>query len=215
MRSTPSTCGTLLIATLLATGCASGGPAEKDKTFSTSGSRAADQRADQRMAKEQQIKGGEDEGKKKEADDGAVVAPAKKTLFESLGGQDGVAKVIDDFVNRINADPQVNFTRKGVKVGGLSFSRGKSLEWQATPQALATIKKNLTQFLVLKAGGPVKYDGPPFETATDGLHVSNAEFDAATGDMSATLDKLRIADQEKKELLQIMEAVRPQVVEKR
>ena len=40
-------------------GCGGGAAAKKDKDFTTSGSQEADQRADQRMAKDAQLKGGE------------------------------------------------------------------------------------------------------------------------------------------------------------
>jgi hemoglobin len=213
MRITPIL-GTLVLSLALI-GCG-GGAAEKDRTFSTSGSREADQRAEQRMARDQQLKGGADEGRKKEsADTGAVVAPAKKTLFERLGGEEGVAKIVDDFVTRLVADPQVNFERKGIKVGGLGLSRNRTVEWQATPATLAEIKKNLAQFVALRSGGPTRYDGPEFKTVAEGKKVTNAEFDAAVGDLKATLEKLQIAVQEQKELLAMMESTKPQFVEER
>ena len=47
------------------------------------------------------------------------------------------------------------------------------------------------------------------------MHISNPEFDAAVGDMKATLDKLHIGDREQKELLAIIESTRQQIVEER
>ena len=203
----------LSIVLTLVAGCG-GSAAEKDRTFSTSGSKEADQRADQRMARDAQLKGGADEGKKTESKTtGAVVAEGKKTLYDRLGSEEGVAKIVDDFITRIVADPQVNFERKGVTVGGLSLSRGKSVEWQATKGNLAEIEKDLGQYIALKSGGPTRYDGPDFKSIAAGRHVTNAEYDAAVGDLKASLEKLQIADQEQKELLAIMESARPQLVE--
>ena len=51
--------------------------------------------------------------------------------------------------------------------------------------------------------------------AHQGLVITNAEFDAAVGDLKATLDKLGMATPEQKELLSIIESTRPQVVEER
>ena len=48
-----------------------------------------------------------------------------------------------------------------------------------------------------------------------GMKVDNAEFDAAVGDMKATLDKLSVGTDEQKELLAIVESTRPQIVEKK
>ena len=47
------------------------------------------------------------------------------------------------------------------------------------------------------------------------MAITNAEFDAAVGDLKATLDKVGIADQEQKELLAIIESTRVQIVEER
>jgi hemoglobin len=47
------------------------------------------------------------------------------------------------------------------------------------------------------------------------MNISNVEFDAAVGDLKASLDANHIATQEQKELLAIIETTRPQIVEKR
>ena len=47
------------------------------------------------------------------------------------------------------------------------------------------------------------------------MHVTNAEFDAAVGDLKASLDNLGVGTEEQKELLAIVETTRPQVVTKR
>jgi len=48
-----------------------------------------------------------------------------------------------------------------------------------------------------------------------GMHVSNANFDAAIGDLKASLDKLGVPTEEQKELLAIIESTRPQVATER
>ena len=47
------------------------------------------------------------------------------------------------------------------------------------------------------------------------MHISNPEFDAAVGDLKATLNKLKIANKEQKELLSVIESTRPQIAEER
>jgi hemoglobin len=47
------------------------------------------------------------------------------------------------------------------------------------------------------------------------MKISNSEFDAAVGDMKATLDHLRVPTEEQKELLAIIETTREQIAEKR
>ncbi len=199
-----------LLLPILTAGCG-GGSEKKSHDFFTSGDREADQRADQRMAKSEQLKGtGEGAGDKSPAktDD-------KKPLFDRLGGEKGLTAVVEDFTPRVLQDPRVNWERKGVKQGGFSIHRSKPVTWNATPEAVAQLKKHLVQFLSLATGGPAHYDGREMGESHAGLHITNAEFDAAIGDLKATLDKLQVPNKEQKELLSIVESTRPQIAEER
>src|SRR2546430_16810104 len=109
----------LLLAALTATfGCRSK-PQAQNRDFFTSGSREADQRASQRMAKSEQLSGsGEGSGEKgvkkapKKAAGGtgdAVQAVNKTSLFDRLGGEKGLAAIVEDFTPRLLEDPRVNW----------------------------------------------------------------------------------------------------------
>src|SRR5437868_11135709 len=82
------------IAVALLAGC--GGPDTKNEDFFTSGNRDADQRAEQRVAKSQQIRG--------ESSNADTHKKDKKSLYERLGGEKGIALIVDDFVPRALAD---------------------------------------------------------------------------------------------------------------
>jgi hemoglobin len=210
----------VLAAALAIAGCA--GQQKKPQPFFTSGSPEADQRADQRMAKDRQLKGGNDADDAKttkasstakgDKTDEPARAPAKLTLYERLGGEEAINKIVDDFVTRALADPRVNWERKGVTQGGFSWHRNKSVEWHGNVEVM---KKHIAQFLALATGGPSTYGGKEMKQAHAGMHIANPEFDAAVGDLKATLDKVQIPNQEQKELLAIVESTRPQVVEER
>ena len=200
------------------TGCRSGTEKKKDEFF-TSGSREADQRAQQRMARDQQIAGtnGKDEAKGKTgspAETAAGKEERKMTLFERLGGENGINGIVDDFTQRAIADPRVNWERKGVKRSGF-FNRNDAITWTANEQNVNTLKQHIAQFLALATGGPAKYDGKEMAAAHAGMRITNAEFDAAVGDLKASLDKLQVATKEQKELLAIIESTRQQVVSER
>ena len=188
-------------------GC--GSEKEKDRDFHTSGSREADQRAEQRIAKDQQLKG-EGSGK-----DGEKAGDVKKSLYERLGGEKGIVLIVEDWVNRAIADPRVNWERKGVKRGGFSLKRGKSVEWSNTPENGTRLKKHIVQLLSNATGGPTTYEGRDMKEAHANMRISNPEFDAAVGDLKTTLDKLGVAVDEQKELLAVVETSRPLVVTKR
>jgi hemoglobin len=219
-----STCGLALI-----TGCGTQKQKAKSTDFFTSGSKDADQRASQRMAKEEQLSGsGEGSGQKnvkqakttndKDNTTGTNVAAkveGKLSLFDRLGGTEGLTKIVDDFIPRALQDPRVNWQRNGVTKGGFSLKRTKPVTWDSNPANVALLKKHFVQFLALATGGPAAYGGKDIKSSHAAMHISNAEFDATVGDLKASLDKLQIPNKEQKELLAIAESTRPQIVMER
>src|SRR5687767_10965870 len=89
----------LSVALGLLAGCGTADKKDKQSEFFTSGSREADQRASQRMAKAEQLDGsGEGAGEKeKKKADGSEKAEEKVPLYERLGGEQGMAKIVEDF----------------------------------------------------------------------------------------------------------------------
>src|SRR3954462_3000653 len=122
-------CALLTLLLLLANcGCRSKAQ-QKNNDFFTSGSREADQRAGQRMAKAEQLDGsGEGSGEKgvkkavrPESEGGtnkAAQAEGKMSLFDRLGGERGITAIVEDFTPRLLEDPRVNWRRVGVKQSG-------------------------------------------------------------------------------------------------
>src|SRR5205085_625371 len=100
----------------------------------------------------------------------------KKTLFDRLGGDEGVRKIVGDFVDRMLADPRVNFERKGVKRGGVLGVGGKTAEWSPTPENVERVKTHLAQFIALATGGPATYDGKEMAETHKGMAITNPEF---------------------------------------
>jgi hemoglobin len=195
----------LLIACLVLTGC--GETTTQERDFTTSGSREADQRAEQRMAKAEQLRG--------DVSSAEAQSPAKRSLYERIGGEQGVRAIVEDFVSRALADPRVNWERKAVSGGGPLNLGKKPDPWNASAENVQKMKTHIAQFLSVATGGPSEYSGRNMMEVHRGMRISNSEFDAAVGDLKATLDKLRIGIDEQKEVLAIVESTRPQVVEER
>jgi hemoglobin len=221
-----------LAATLaIVSGCGGKTAQKKNSDFFTSGSREADQRASQRMAKEEQLNGtGEGSGEKDvkkaqviESNTNNMVngtnkpaqAEGKLSLYDRLGREAGISNIVADFTPRALQDPRVNWDRKGVKQGGFSIHSGKPVTWDANPQNVQMLQAHLVQFLVLASGGPAHYEGKEIKTSHADMHISNPEFDAVLGDLKASLDRLRIPNTEQKELLSIIESTRPLIVTER
>lgn len=211
---------------VVSSGCRSGKTEKQHQEFFTSGSREADQRASQRMAKAEQLAGsGEGAGEKEKVTksvgsgsgggtNAAVKSTEKTSLYDRLGGEAGVSNIVSDAMPRLLQDPRVNWERKGGKSGSLFHSKPKET-WAATPQNVTTIKVHMVQFLTLATGGPAHYEGKQMKPTHSGMHISNPEFDAVVGDVKASLDALKIPNREQKELLAIIESTRPEIVEER
>lgn len=210
-------------------GCGGGKAKTKNTDFFTSGSREADQRASQRMAKEEQLSGtGEGAGEKgvKKAQTSetnlfvngtnrAAQAEGKLSLYDRLGAEAGISNIVADFTPRALQDPRVNWDRKGVKQGGFSLHSSKSEAWVENPDNVKLLQTHMVQFLILATGGPAHYEGKEIKATHAGMHISNPEFDAVMGDFKASLDKLRLPNTEQKELLSIVESTRPLIVTER
>jgi hemoglobin len=190
-------------------GCATGDSAkEKDDGFFTSGSPEADRRAENAVPNVKSSEG-------KVASTGDAQAEEKpRTLYQRLGEEQGIKRIVDDFIQRALEDPRVNWTRQGVV--RKSWFRSQKVEpWQATPENLNRLKLHFVQFISLAAGGPTKYDGKPLKPAHLEMQITRAEFDATIGDLKASLDTLQIAPDVQKDLLSIFESTRQQIVVER
>jgi len=70
---------------------------------------------------------------------------AQETLYERLGGHDGIRAVVDDFYDRLLADDDIG-----------RFFEGSNLE---------KLRRTQTDFLCEAAGGPETYDAEPIREA--------------------------------------------------
>ena len=150
-------------------------------------------------------------GEQRAASGKPAQALRKQTLFERLGGQEGIAAIIEDVTPRLLQDPRINWERNGV-TRSRWFHRAPAPGWRATPESVLKLKQHLAQFVGLATGGPAHYEGREMKAVHADMRIANPEFDAAIGDLKASLDKLQIPNQEQKELLAIIESTRPQIV---
>ena len=200
-------------------GCGTGKKAgNQNQPYFTSGSKEADQRATQTMAKHEQLAGsGEGAAEtdvKKSSGGQAAQATTKKSLYERLGSDRGLTALVDDFMPRALDDPRVNWDRIGVK-GKSLFRKSSTVAWNPTSEQVATLKQHMVQFLALATGGPAQYHGGEIKSVHADMQISNPEFDAVVGDVKSSMDKLQIPNEEQKELLAIFESTRPQIVTQR
>jgi hemoglobin len=115
------------------------------------------------------------------------------SLFERLGGKDGITAVIDAFVGRCAADNRING----------KFARTD----------IARLKANLIDQVCEATGGPCTYTGRDMRTTHDGMAVTGGEFEALVEDLVATLDQFGVGEAEKSELLSALAPMRADIVE--
>ena len=116
------------------------------------------------------------------------------SLYQRLGEKPAITAVVDDFVARVAADTRIN-----ARFANANIPR---------------LKMNLVDQICAASGGPCTYTGRDMRTAHAGMGISNADFDALVGDLVATLNKFKVPDREKNELLSVLGPMRKDIVER-
>ena len=128
------------------------------------------------------------------------VAEAKeKALYERLGGKKAITAVVDEFVGRVAADTRINHY----------FAAAA-----ADPKRLASFKMKLVDQICQASGGACKYTGKDMKTAHMGMGVSGADFNALVEDLVGALDKFKVGEREKGDLLGALGPMKTGIVEK-
>jgi hemoglobin len=97
------------------------------------------------------------------------------TLWQRLGGEKNVRKIVDDFMALEHTDPKVDF-----------FRGGKN---KLTDKQLDELKQKLVEFISQAAGGPLKYTGKSMKEAHKGMGITADQFSAMADDLKQVLDK--------------------------
>lgn len=121
----------------------------------------------------------------------------EKSLYERVGGYNALAAVVDDFVGRLISDKQ--FER---------FFAGHSID------SKKRIRQHILDQFCAATGGPCIYTGRDMKTSHAGLGITDAEWDAAAKHLVASLDKFKVPEREKGEILTFVSSLKKDIVEK-
>ena len=105
----------------------------------------------------------------------ACAAPAcadEDTLYQDLGSQAGINRIVDASVDNYLADPRIQDI----------FSESN----------IDRIRAELKDQFCVIAGGPCHYAGHSMEAAHKGLHLTNASFNALVEDLQSAMDSCNI-----------------------
>jgi hemoglobin len=115
-----------------------------------------------------------------------------KSLYERLGGTEGITAIASDLVDIHVANPVI-------------APRYASSDLEKVKHAAAT-------FFISGTGGPDVYEGQDMLAAHKGMNISNDEFVAVLDDAMAALEKNGIGQREKEEVLSIFFSMKGDIV---
>jgi len=117
----------------------------------------------------------------------------EKSLYDRLGGKDAITAVVDDMVTNIAADARINSFFANADIPGL--------------------KAKLVDQICEASGGPCKYTGKSMRESHTGMGVKEEHFNALVEDLVKALDKYKVGEKEKGELLGALGGMKGDIVE--
>jgi hemoglobin len=124
--------------------------------------------------------------------------PAPKSLFERLGGKDGITKIVDAAVKNVSEDKLIaKYFAKTTK----------------DPKKLDAFKADLVEQVCEATGGPCQYKGKDMKAAHKGMKIKDAEYTAFVDAVTKALDQAGVAKPEQDELVAALGAMKADIVE--
>ncbi len=120
----------------------------------------------------------------------------QKSLYERLGGYDGIAAFANNLVPRLQGDAQLG--RFWQHRGDDGITREKQL---------------LINYLCSCAGGPVYYTGRDMNTSHKGMRISETDWSLFLQHAGATLEALQVPQQECDEIVAFVLSLKDDIVE--
>ncbi|MHB1230986.1 MAG: group I truncated hemoglobin [Burkholderiales bacterium] len=115
------------------------------------------------------------------------------TLYQRLGGAEGIARIVDDFVAAHLENPIIK-TR---------FDNVKDMEHA---------KQMAREFFCAGAGGPESYTGKDMLTAHKGMNISEQEYMAAIDDIVGAMNKYKVDQGSINEVVGILYSLKGNII---
>ncbi len=119
-----------------------------------------------------------------------------KSLYERLGGYDGIVGAVDDILPRLVNDGQL---------GRFWQNRGQD--------GVARERQLLIDFLSNASGGPMYYTGRGMKLSHEGMEISQSDWSLFTNHIAAALDNLSVGEPERGDVLGFIESLKGDIVE--
>ena len=121
---------------------------------------------------------------------------SQKSLYERLGGYDGITVFANDLLPRLQSDPQL---------GRFWKNRGDD--------GIAREKQLLVDYLCSCAGGPMYYTGRDMKLSHKGMKISEADWSIFLRHAGATMNALKVPKQECDDIGAFVQSLKADIVE--
>ncbi|MFG1694898.1 group 1 truncated hemoglobin [Nonomuraea sp. NPDC049309] len=114
------------------------------------------------------------------------------SIFDQIGGASAVSAVVDEFYDRVVADPALGRYFTGTDMGKL--------------------KAHQRSFVAAALGGPQEYRGKTMDQAHAGLGITGADFDAVVGHLAGALTHCGVPEETIATIAGALAPLRDQIV---
>lgn len=115
------------------------------------------------------------------------------TLFERLGGQDGIQRLVTDILDNHYRNPLIRTRFEQIK-------------------DRAVVERHSVEFLCAGSGGPQAYTGRDMASAHKGMNVSEQELIAAIDDIVEAMTKNQLDQSVQNEVVAILYSLKGEVL---
>lgn len=116
------------------------------------------------------------------------------TLYEQLGKQEGISAVVDDFYERVLADPLLKPVFASTDMDQL--------------------RRHQAAFITFAVGGPNNYNGRNMQKAHEGLNITPEQFQAVAHHLTESLKKFDVADEAITKVINTVASLKDDVIGK-
>jgi hemoglobin len=120
---------------------------------------------------------------------------SEKTLYDRLGGYDGITGFVNDLLPRLESDPQL---------GRFWQNRGAD--------GIAREKQLLIDYLCSNAGGAVYYTGRDMKLSHTGMGISESDWTIFLAHAADTMQELNVPKQECDEVVAFVLSLKDDLV---
>ena len=115
------------------------------------------------------------------------------SLYQRLGGANGIARLVDDVIAAHLTNPAVKTRFENIK-------------------DLDHAKEMARQFFSAGSGGPETYTGKDMLTAHKGMNISEQEYLAVMDDIIGAMEKHGLSQDAKKDVIAILYSLKSEII---